>query len=244
MMDTYCTFVQTHSMYTTRSVPCCKLWALDGVTCQCRFTILTTWWGCWHRGNYACVGPGGTWGISLLPLRFVTSLVAQMVKNLPAMGRPGFDPWVGKIPWRRKWQPTPVSCLENPMDGGAWRGPVHGINCKESNTTERLTLSLFSFQTILEKYSLKAILGIGKYFIIELTSMHRGVIFSHAIYGINIQSSSEGSVTFCGVFYRKSHGFLCIWVHHPMEMSLLVMSGSHYFIIVLLSSFFFFFFVE
>ena len=23
-------------------------------------------------------------------------------------GRPGFDPWVGKIPWRRKWQSTPV----------------------------------------------------------------------------------------------------------------------------------------
>ena len=23
-------------------------------------------------------------------------------------GRPGFDPWVGKIPWRRTWQPTPV----------------------------------------------------------------------------------------------------------------------------------------
>ena len=23
-------------------------------------------------------------------------------------GRPGFDPWVGKIPWRRAWQPTPV----------------------------------------------------------------------------------------------------------------------------------------
>jgi len=23
-------------------------------------------------------------------------------------GRPEFDPWVGKIPWRRKWQPTPV----------------------------------------------------------------------------------------------------------------------------------------
>ena len=22
--------------------------------------------------------------------------------------RPGFDPWVGKIPWSRKWQPTPV----------------------------------------------------------------------------------------------------------------------------------------
>ena len=21
---------------------------------------------------------------------------------------PRFDPWVGKVPWRRKWQPTPV----------------------------------------------------------------------------------------------------------------------------------------
>jgi len=20
----------------------------------------------------------------------------------------GFDPWIGKIPWRRKWQPIPV----------------------------------------------------------------------------------------------------------------------------------------
>ena len=26
-------------------------------------------------------------------------------------GRPGFDPWVGKIPWRRVWQPTPVLLL-------------------------------------------------------------------------------------------------------------------------------------
>ena len=26
----------------------------------------------------------------------------------PQCGRPGFDPWVGKIPWRRKWQPTPA----------------------------------------------------------------------------------------------------------------------------------------
>ena len=35
------------------------------------------------------------------------SLVTQIVKNLPAR-RPGFNPWVGKIPWRRKWQPNPV----------------------------------------------------------------------------------------------------------------------------------------
>ena len=37
-----------------------------------------------------------------------TSLVAQRLKCLPPCRRPRFDPWVGKIPWRRKWQPTPV----------------------------------------------------------------------------------------------------------------------------------------
>jgi len=35
-----------------------------------------------------------------------------VVKNLPSNAgrckRHGFDPWVRKIPWRRKWQPTPV----------------------------------------------------------------------------------------------------------------------------------------
>ena len=30
--------------------------------------------------------------------------------------RPGFDPWVGKICWRRKWQPTPV-CLPGESHG-------------------------------------------------------------------------------------------------------------------------------
>ena len=36
------------------------------------------------------------------------SLVVQMVKNPPACGRPGFDSWVGKIPWKRAQQLTPV----------------------------------------------------------------------------------------------------------------------------------------
>ena len=36
------------------------------------------------------------------------SLVAQLVKNPPAMWRPGFDSWVGKICWRRERLPTPV----------------------------------------------------------------------------------------------------------------------------------------
>ena len=40
------------------------------------------------------------------------SLGGSVVKTLPAnagdVGDGGFDPWVGKIPWRRKLQPTPV----------------------------------------------------------------------------------------------------------------------------------------
>ena len=40
---------------------------------------------------------------------------------------PRLDSWVGKISWRRKWQPTPVFCLGNPMDRGAWWATVHGV---------------------------------------------------------------------------------------------------------------------
>ena len=35
-------------------------------------------------------------------------LVAQSVRNLSAMQEAWVDPWVGKIPWRRKWQLAPV----------------------------------------------------------------------------------------------------------------------------------------
>ena len=41
------------------------------------------------------------------PLGVPASLVAQLVKGLPAMQEIGFDPWVREIPWRRKWPPTP-----------------------------------------------------------------------------------------------------------------------------------------
>ena len=34
--------------------------------------------------------------------------MAHLVKNLPAVRETVFDPWVGKIPWRRERVPTPV----------------------------------------------------------------------------------------------------------------------------------------
>ena len=47
------------------------------------------------------------------------SRVAQMIICLQFRKR-GFDPWVGKMPWRRKWQAVQYCCLKNPMDRGAW----------------------------------------------------------------------------------------------------------------------------
>jgi len=53
---------------------------------------------------------------------FGASLVAQQERIcLPMQGLPDspeFDPWVGKIPWRRNGNPLQYSCLNNPMDRG------------------------------------------------------------------------------------------------------------------------------
>ena len=40
------------------------------------------------------------------PLRLPCYLSWQRIRLQPR--RPGFNPWIGKIPWRRAWQPTPV----------------------------------------------------------------------------------------------------------------------------------------
>ena len=48
--------------------------------------------------------------------------------------RHAFDPWVGKIPWRGAWQPTPVFLPGDLMDIGAWRATVHSV--AQSDTTE------------------------------------------------------------------------------------------------------------
>ena len=39
----------------------------------------------------------------------------------------GFNPWVGKILWRRKGNQLQSSCQGKPVDRGAWRAAVHGV---------------------------------------------------------------------------------------------------------------------
>ena len=65
---------------------------------------------------------------------FWASLVAHLLKNLLAIRRPGFNPWVGKIHWRKKWLPAPVF----------WPGEFQGLyspwGSKDLDMTEWLSL--------------------------------------------------------------------------------------------------------
>ena len=63
--------------------------------------------------------------------------MAQMVKNLPAMREIGFDPWVRKIPWGRKWLPTPVF-LPGESHGPRSLAGYSPWGCEESDMTEQL----------------------------------------------------------------------------------------------------------
>ena len=70
------------------------------------------------------------------------SLVAQ--STCLQWQRPGFHPWVGKILWKKKWQPTSV-LLPGKFHG--WRS-LTGCSqwgCKESDTTERIHFLSFFF---------------------------------------------------------------------------------------------------
>ena len=95
-----------------------------------------------HREVLLCV-------LALTSRSLRASLVSQRVKRLPVVretwvqslgrecGRRGFNPWVGKIPCRRKWQPTPALL---PGISHGWRSLVgySSWGRKESDTTERL----------------------------------------------------------------------------------------------------------
>ena len=70
------------------------------------------------------------------------SLVAQTVKNLPAMQETSFDPWVRKIPVGND-NPLRYSCLENSKDRGAWWAIVHGVTRNWLSLKKILFIYLF-----------------------------------------------------------------------------------------------------
>ena len=91
-----------------------------------------SWWWTGRPGVLRFMGSqrvGHDWATELNWKEFTQ--VALVVKNPSAnTGRPKrhrFDPWVGKIPWRRAQQPIPVFLPAESHDRGAWLAAVHRV---------------------------------------------------------------------------------------------------------------------
>ena len=83
------------------------------------------------------IGMGNTCKPMAVSFQCMTKITTKKKKKRIHLqcGRPGFGPWVGKIPWRRERLPTTVF----------WPKEVHGLypwGHKNLDRTERLSLSL------------------------------------------------------------------------------------------------------
>ena len=82
------------------------------------------------------------------PLQYSwASLMVQMVTNPPSK-RHGFDPWVRKILWTRKWQPTPVFlpwkiCRQRSLAGYSPWGHKDLDMTEELNSNNSIAYSMF-----------------------------------------------------------------------------------------------------
>ena len=108
-----------------------------------------------YSGIESCLNPNDFGGVPSISLpfgsprsvllgkyqRWLYSLVAQAVKNLPATQETWFNPWVRKIPCSRKWQPTPVF-LPGESHGQRSLAGYSPWGHKELDMTEWLTFSI------------------------------------------------------------------------------------------------------
>ena len=105
-------------------------------------------------------------------------------------GRTGFDPWEGKIPWRQKWQPTPV-LLPGKVHGRRNLVGYKSWGCKELDTTERLHFHfqyihktlLFSlkevgyFDTCYNKWTLRTLCYLENIMLSEISHLQRQILY-------------------------------------------------------------------
>ena len=101
----------------------CNAWLLDMLYCWCRQTHFNLF----HPWLPSFLGFG--------------SLVAPIVKNLPAMQETRVRSLGGEEPWKREWKPTRV-LLPGEYHGQRSLVGNSPWGCKESDKTERLTFSL------------------------------------------------------------------------------------------------------
>jgi len=80
-------------------------------------------------------------------------------------GRPGFDPWVRKMPWRREWQPTPIF-LPGKFHGQKSLVGYSPWGHKESATTEWLALTIIlSWLTWFQDLPKRSLMDLVTFFI-------------------------------------------------------------------------------
>ena len=137
---------------------------------------------------------------------YLLCFVAQLVKKSAcSAGDPGSIPGSGKIPWRKKWQPTPVFLLgkshghRSLVGGSPW-------GCKESGTTEQLTLITSNRPSLLSEVKQYITLHVLKSRAILPFNPRKGVLKGArrcgltAVRGLTflrrLYSSSGGSFTF------------------------------------------------
>ena len=76
----------------------------------------------------------GAWQSAVHAVARVRHDLASKPPTTASAGQ-SFDPWVRKISWSKKCQPTPVFLPGKSMDRGAWWATVHGVR-KEPDTTQ------------------------------------------------------------------------------------------------------------
>ena len=86
-------------------------------------------------------------------MKLLCFLVAQMVKNLPAVWEIWVQSWVGTVPWRRAWQLTPAFLRgDSPWtDWGGWQATVHPVAERQAQTEWLSTTSTKGTRSCKEK---------------------------------------------------------------------------------------------
>ena len=129
-----------NNKYHYTSIKIAKIQNTDNPKCWWRCRALGTLIHCW-------------WKFEMVPATLEDNLeVSYKIKGIPGgldgeespcnIGRLRFDPWVGKIPWRRKCQSTLVFLCPTEFHG--YRSPW---GHKESEKTEQNTLISYLFYT-------------------------------------------------------------------------------------------------
>ena len=62
--------------------------------------------------------------------------MAQRIKRLPAKQETWIFPGLGRSPGEGNGNPLQYSCLENPMDRGAWQATVHGVTKSQTRLSD------------------------------------------------------------------------------------------------------------